>query len=90
MLRPFFDNVQREDGCESGEERMKSPGLAISLFGLLMTSAVSRAQGSDGYPGMRGQWKGTSEAVVSGSGAHNDPMASLVSQAPAIKSSHST
>ena len=50
---------------------MKSLGLAISLFGLLMTSAVSMAQGTSGYPDMRGQWKGTSEAVVSGTGPHN-------------------
>ena len=43
----------------------------IAAGGLLMTSAVSMAQGTGGYPDMRGQWKGTAEAVVVGSGPHN-------------------
>jgi hypothetical protein len=29
------------------------------------------AQNTGGYPDMRGQWKGTAEAVVAGSGPHN-------------------
>jgi hypothetical protein len=55
----------------SGEVRMKSLGLVIAVAWLLMTSAVSMAQGSGSYPDMRGQWKGTSEAFVSGTGPHN-------------------
>jgi hypothetical protein len=43
----------------------------IAAGGLLMTSAVSVAQGTGGYPDMRGRWKGTSEAVVMGTGPHN-------------------
>jgi hypothetical protein len=50
---------------------MKNLGLAIAVTGLLMISAVSMAQGTGSYPDMRGQWKGTSEAVVTGTGPHN-------------------
>jgi hypothetical protein len=50
---------------------MKSLGIVIPTVGLLLTSAVSMAQGTSGYPDMRGEWKGTSEAVVSGTGPHN-------------------
>jgi hypothetical protein len=49
---------------------MKSLGIVISPGWLLMASAVSMAQDT-GYPDMRGQWKGTAEAVVVGSGPHN-------------------
>jgi len=50
---------------------MQSLGFVIAAAGLLMTSAVSMAQGPGSYPDIRGQWKGTSEAVVSGTGPHN-------------------
>ena len=52
-------------------ERMRSLGIVIAAGGLVMASAVSMAQGTGGYPDMRGQWKGTAEAVVVGSGPHN-------------------
>jgi hypothetical protein len=50
---------------------MKRLGIRVVAVGLLMTSAVSMAQDAGGYPDMRGQWKGTSQAVVAGSGPHN-------------------
>jgi hypothetical protein len=50
---------------------MKSLGILVAAGGVLMTSVVSMAQSTGGYPDMRGQWKGTAEAVVVGSGAHN-------------------
>jgi hypothetical protein len=50
---------------------MNSLGFVIAVSGLLMTSAISMAQGTGSYPDMRGQWKGTSEAVISGTGPHN-------------------
>src|SRR5262245_11761047 len=53
---------------------MKNLGSVLAVLaagGLLMTSAVAMAQSTGGYPDMRGQWKGTSEAVVMGSGPHN-------------------
>src|SRR5437879_3289993 len=51
---------------------MKSLGVVVAAGGLLITSTVSMAQGSgSGYPDMRGQWKGTAEAAVVGSGPHN-------------------
>jgi len=50
---------------------MKRLGIGVAAAGLVITSAVSMAQGTDGYPDMRGQWKGTAEAVVTGSGPHN-------------------
>jgi hypothetical protein len=50
---------------------MKRLGSVVAAGGLLMTSAVAMAQNTGSYPDMRGQWKGTSEAVVMGSGPHN-------------------
>jgi hypothetical protein len=50
---------------------MKSIGVLVATGGLLITSTVSMAQSSDGYPDMRGQWKGTAEGAVVGSGPHN-------------------
>ena len=50
---------------------MKSLGTVFVAGGLLVTSAVSVAQVTGGYPDMRGQWKGTGEAVVAGTGPHN-------------------
>lgn len=50
---------------------MKSLGILVAAGGLLMTSVVTAAQTAGGYPDMRGQWKGGSEAVVVGSGPHN-------------------
>lgn len=49
---------------------MKYLAIMIAAGGLLMTS-VAMSQGAGGYPDMRGQWKGTSEAVVVGTGPHN-------------------
>ena len=48
-----------------------SLAIVIAAGALLTTSAVSMAQGAGGYPDMRGQWKGTSQAVVMGTGPHN-------------------
>jgi hypothetical protein len=50
---------------------MKSLGVLVATGGLLITSTVAMAQSSGGYPDMRGQWKGTAEAAVAGSGPHN-------------------
>ena len=50
---------------------MKPLGIGVAAAGLLMTSAVSMAQDTGGYPDLRGQWKGTSQAVVVGGGPHN-------------------
>jgi len=50
---------------------MRRLGIGVAAAGLVITSAVSVAQGTDGYPDMRGQWKGTAEAVVTDSGPHN-------------------
>ena len=50
---------------------MKRLGFGVAAAGLFMTSAVSIAQDTGGYPDMRGQWKGTAQAVVTGGGPHN-------------------
>ena len=50
---------------------MKSLALAVTAGGLLMTAAIAVAQDTSGYPDMRGQWKGTSESVVLGSGMYH-------------------
>jgi hypothetical protein len=52
---------------------MKSLGLAIvaAVGALLTATVVAVAQGPDGYPDLRGQWQGTSESVVVGTGPHN-------------------
>ena len=41
---------------------MKRLGFGVAAAGLLLTSAVSMAQETGGYPDMRGQWKGTAQA----------------------------
>ena len=50
---------------------MKSLGVVVVTSGLMTISTISMGQGSGEYPDMRGQWKGTSETVVAGSGPHN-------------------
>ena len=50
---------------------MKSLGVVVAAGGLLITATVLMAQDRGGYPDVRGQWKGSSEAAVVGSGPHN-------------------
>ena len=50
---------------------MKSLGIVIVTAALAVTSAAAMAQESRSYPDMRGQWKGSSDAVVVGAGPHN-------------------
>jgi hypothetical protein len=50
---------------------MTTLSVAIAVSGLLIASAASMAQDTVGYPDMRGQWKGTNEGVVLGSGKHH-------------------
>ena len=49
---------------------MTRHAILIAAAGLLMASALSLAQDTSGYPDMRGQWKGTNESVVLGSGMY--------------------
>ena len=44
---------------------------AVAVSGLLMTATIAAAQDASGYPDMRGQWNGTSDSVVLGSGMYH-------------------
>jgi len=47
-------------------------GLALAAAaGLFVTATIATAQETSGYPDMRGQWKGTSESIVLGSGMYH-------------------
>src|SRR5215204_3782757 len=47
-------------------------GLALAAAaGLFVTAMIATAQETSGYPDMRGQWKGTSESIVLGSGMYH-------------------
>jgi hypothetical protein len=48
---------------------MKSLGIAVAA-GLLLSSTLSMAADTGGYPDMRGQWKTSVDHVVAGSGPH--------------------
>ena len=50
---------------------MNKCAMLTAATGLLMTSALAVAQDTGGYPDMRGQWKGTNDGVVLGSGMYH-------------------
>jgi hypothetical protein len=50
---------------------MKGLALAVAVGGLLMAVPIAAAQDTSGYPGMRGQLKGTNDGVVLGSGMYH-------------------
>ena len=53
------------------DEGMTGLASAIAVSGLLMTATIAAAQDASGYPDMRGQWNGTSDSVVLGSGMYH-------------------
>src|SRR3954471_1844820 len=50
---------------------MEGRALIVAVGGLLMTATIAMAQDTGSYPDMRGQWKGTTDTIVLGTGTHH-------------------
>ena len=50
---------------------MEGWALIVAVGGLLRTATIAMSQDTGSYPDMRGQWQGTTDTIVLGSGPHH-------------------